>query len=104
MLAATSCKRGQGAHKVPAVPSTEPMAREERSRMSESGKSTRPESRTIHVLLEQSHTGAFANIAIDLNESPRMMAYESPPTYVLKRTVRPGMMAVRSPKTLIHAS
>ena len=56
------------------------------------------------MLLRVSIGGRPASCATDENESPRMIAYERPPTKVLKRTVSPGRREVPSPKVLAHVS
>ena len=59
---------------VPAVPRMEPKAREERSRMRQSGSSRKDEMSPIHAFDERRKLGAPAREAIDAADSPRMIA------------------------------
>ena len=62
------------AWRVPAVPMTEPMAREERLRMRQSGRKTKTESSTIMKLLLASSAGPPTSLPIEAKLSPTMIA------------------------------
>mmetsp|Transcript_79575 Transcript_79575/g.125523 ORF Transcript_79575/g.125523 Transcript_79575/m.125523 type:complete len:85 (-) Transcript_79575:620-874(-) len=83
---------------------TEPIAKAERLRRSDSGSKTSPVKPRIQVLALQSAAGRPAKEAIDAKESPRIMAYDKPPTAVLNITVSAGRMAEILPNTLAHMS
>ena len=62
------------------MPTTEPMASEERSRRSARGSNTKAESAMIQKFELASTPVAPVREAIELKESPRMIEYERPAT------------------------
>mmetsp|Transcript_91196 Transcript_91196/g.161512 ORF Transcript_91196/g.161512 Transcript_91196/m.161512 type:complete len:98 (+) Transcript_91196:487-780(+) len=91
-------------YRVPTVPMREPIAKEERLRMSERGSNTKADRPIIHVLDWQNIAGRPVNDATDAKASPRMMEKDSPPMEVLNATASAGMMAVLSPNSLAQIS
>ena len=89
---------------MPAVPTIEPTASDDRSFISESGSSTTAERRPIHTLGSVRTAGSPRSLATPENMSPRMIEYARPATSVMKITVRSGITAVFSENTLVHVS
>ena len=69
----TCACRAQSAQSVPAVPMTEPIAREERLRMRQSGRKTKMERSTIMKLLLASSAGPPTSFPMEAKLSPTMI-------------------------------